>query len=188
MARVFTAAFLGRIAAYLFVAICAALGFGPPEWAAMILGTDPSLLARAGFLILAALTFAVVAGPHLVGLRRQTIPLKEAAQIAYETAERAGLIGVAYGLDQTPAERLLHSMDTLLVQNIRFYGQKPPSTRKVRIPKSELENLHPRAGSNELTDIIGRKVEYEDVSLSRLDFWWYRIAMRVNAIIGRWRR
>jgi hypothetical protein len=154
----------------------------------MILGADPTLLARTVFLTLAALTFAGLAGPYLIGLRRRTIPLKDAAEIAYYTAERAGLGGFAYGTNQTTSEKQLHLMDTLLVQNIRFYGRKPPFTRKVRIPKSELENLHPRADSNELTEVIGTKVEYGDVCLSRFDFWLYRIAMRVTAVIGRWRR
>jgi hypothetical protein len=65
MARIFTAAFLGKVAAALFIAVCIALGFGPTEWAAMILGTDPTLLARAGFLFLALLAAVGLLWPFI---------------------------------------------------------------------------------------------------------------------------
>jgi hypothetical protein len=106
------------------------------------------------------------------------LPLSDAAQIAYETAEEAGLAGVAYGADQTPAKKLVHFMDTLMAEDIRFFGKKPPSRRIAPIPKTELENLHPKLGSNELTDVVGTRVEYTDVSLSRFDFWRYLRRLR----------
>lgn len=61
--RVFWFAFIGKAVAALFLAICAALSFGPPEWAAMILGAEPSLYARIVFGLLALGTAAAVFCP-----------------------------------------------------------------------------------------------------------------------------
>src|SRR6266852_4092774 len=150
MARVFAGAFLGKITAALFVAICVALGFGPTEWAAMILGVEPSWIGRAVFVFLAVATIVSLLSPYW---RRPRLLISDAAQQAYETAETAGLAGIAYGTDQTPTERLRHMMNSLLAENIKFTGQRPPFTHTALIPKSELENLYPEAGSNNLMDV-----------------------------------
>jgi hypothetical protein len=44
-------------------------------------------------------------------------------------------------------ERLRHMMNSLLAEDIQFYGRRPPFTYSAPIPKSELENLYPEAGS-----------------------------------------
>lgn len=48
-------AFVGRLLATIFIAICLALGFGPDSWAKVILGIDPTLVARGAFVILGAI-------------------------------------------------------------------------------------------------------------------------------------
>jgi hypothetical protein len=45
--------------ATLFTAACAALGFGPKEWATLLIGIEPTVLMRAGFLLLGALAVGV---------------------------------------------------------------------------------------------------------------------------------
>jgi hypothetical protein len=174
--RAFVAAFSGKIAATLFIAVCIALGFGPTEWAAMLLGVEFQLIGRAIFVLLAMATLAGLLWPYW---RQPRLFINDAAQKAYETAESAGLSGVAYGTNQTPAERLRHIMNSLMTSDIiRFRGQRPPSTHSILIPKSELENLYPEAGSNDLTDVTGTKVEYINVTLDHLGFWRYLYRLR----------
>jgi hypothetical protein len=56
--KVFTAAFLGRVASAIFIAACVALGFGPTEWVAFIVGSDlVPWLARVVFVGLGAFVF-----------------------------------------------------------------------------------------------------------------------------------
>ena len=67
----FTSAFLGRLAAVLFTAICTALGFGPDKWAAFVISGLPFALtpgvARLGFLLLASATLASIMWIPVVG-------------------------------------------------------------------------------------------------------------------------
>lgn len=81
MAKVFVAAFAGKIVAAIFIAICIALGFGPKEWAAMILGVEPTLFARGGFLVLALIAAVVLAWPFVSPRFLKKLP---------EAVERAG--------------------------------------------------------------------------------------------------
>ncbi len=61
-------AFIGKLLAALLIAVCVALGVGPEEWAAFVLG-DLSyfrqILARIGFVSLAAVVFGSLIWPKL---------------------------------------------------------------------------------------------------------------------------
>ena len=65
---VFWQAFFGRAVATVFLAVCAALSFGPREWAAMLLGAEPTTLARVVFGLLAVGTAAYLLGPPILRL------------------------------------------------------------------------------------------------------------------------
>jgi hypothetical protein len=66
-ARALVGAFFGKLAAALFVVVCALLGFGPNEWAKFIVtGLPPWVTperAQTVFITLAAITFVVLSWP-----------------------------------------------------------------------------------------------------------------------------
>lgn len=65
MSKSMVGAIIGKIIATIFVAVCTVLGFGPKEWAVMILGIETVWLARLVFFALAAITLAILIGPPI---------------------------------------------------------------------------------------------------------------------------
>lgn len=61
--QIFTFAFLGKIAATLFILLCTALGFGPDSWIAFLLGPNVvPFIARILFLAAAGFVLGFVSG------------------------------------------------------------------------------------------------------------------------------
>jgi hypothetical protein len=67
------------------------------------------------------------------------VPLHRAATMAYEAAEKAGVLHLHVGSNELPEKRLWHFKLLLLVHDkTQLFGIKPPSTKSNPIPKSEL--------------------------------------------------
>lgn len=60
--KVFLQKFFAQIAGSIFIAVCTLLGFGPRDWAKMILGIDQVWLAGGIFIVLAVVTAASLWG------------------------------------------------------------------------------------------------------------------------------
>jgi hypothetical protein len=91
--------FVGKVLASLFIAICAAIGFGPDRWAAFVIGEMPIplLVARVLFLGLGAL--AII---YLVVSR---LPSTRISQISLHVGEAGRFLSIAdantYGVSRT---------------------------------------------------------------------------------------
>jgi hypothetical protein len=89
MIRAFIGTFLGKVAAGLFIALCAALGLGPDWWATTILAVHPVWCIRAALILLALITATAFFGPLVKRKFAERkvlgqIPLLEAARTVFD--------------------------------------------------------------------------------------------------------
>lgn len=105
-----------------------------------------------GSLILAVLyAFAVWGIPavrrHLTSACGQ-VPLHEAARLAYEAAEKAGVLHLTTSSTASPETKLAHFKLLFMVDDeTELFGIKPPSTISRPIPKTDFHHLHPADGA-----------------------------------------
>lgn len=115
-----------------------------------------------------------------VSVGQWRLPLCRAARTAFEAAENAGLDGLAYGADRSPAEKLVHFMTWIVAdERVRLHGRRPSSSVVRPILPAERPNLMPNAGGD-LTDDFGAVV-YVDVTVNRLDFMRFLRGLRTAA-------
>jgi hypothetical protein len=86
VAKIAVAAFLGKIVAAIFLAICTALGFGPTEWSQMIIGIEITTLGRVLFLVLALITALSLSLPWWHARPWRAISPTEASRLIYRKA------------------------------------------------------------------------------------------------------
>ena len=132
--RILTLAFLGRLLATTFVALCIALGFGPDKWAAALIGAQPPLIVwavRGGFLLLGAITFVCALWPTInrfwIGHHRPDMTIREAIDwIAYRSRwgwKRYGEWNwFNFVADRAPRELQKAAQDGLITIRQRPYG------------------------------------------------------------------
>jgi hypothetical protein len=126
--------------------------------------SGPIMFLCAGAAVWGFSPLFTAAWPHL-GIGK--LSLIEAAQIAWERAERDG-DSIASSMVSAD-EKLLHFMNYVIVSASAVYGRRPNSRQLIAIPENELNNLHPALGRNALTDDLGRTIFYEDIQVRRRD-------------------
>jgi hypothetical protein len=112
--RVFTLAFLGRVAGSLFVSFCVALGFGPDEWTRYLMSGLPAVIVitpgivRLVFLVLASLTLFALSWQTVI---QKTATLAATAAILVRSAVAAAIcvpfIAGLFTVDIAPIPPLL---------------------------------------------------------------------------------
>ena len=83
-------AFIGKLLAALFLALCGALGFGPGRWAEMLVGIEPTIYGRAVFIGLGALVALFTFWPRRIATEARvdtTSPLSLPPMTVTEIAE-----------------------------------------------------------------------------------------------------
>ena len=125
------------------------------------------LCGRCGLGFLAAIRNAPL------GFSRR-IPLHIAARRAYEAAEKAGILHLTTSETASPEDKLFHFKLLFMVDDeTELFGIKPPSTKSLRIPTSELQgrDFYPAGGdSSQLNHLIPKdRVAYTDVTEHRRD-------------------
>jgi hypothetical protein len=95
------------------------------------------------------------------------IPLDDAAQQAYETAEREGLLPLISTANPPSGPIMDHFKCALLVsENLQWFGVRPPSTQLLRIPAKVVRHLYPTdVKANSLSTVIGQKPVYTNVAI-----------------------
>jgi len=149
-------------------------------WAATVIGwwAVPFMVVCAAVGVWGFWSWIALAKPQR--LWRQRIPIHEAALIAYEAAERAGVVDMTTHPATAPEARLkfyiyvFYSDDEAIL-----YGAKPPSTRSLPIPRQEYmeSSLYPVDGESRLDYLSPRRVGYVNVTIRRRD---------LNRIIQEW--
>jgi hypothetical protein len=105
------------------------------------------------------------------------IPLHVAARLAYERAEKAGILDLITLSSDTPDSKL-NRFKMLLVTDdeTEVFGIEPPSKRSRLISKSELQDefgfgVYPVDGDvSQLDDVTGKRTRYVDVTIRRKDW------------------
>jgi hypothetical protein len=101
------------------------------------------------------------------------IAIQDAAQLAYENAEKNGWLDIVVGTSSDPEDRLTSFKYMMLVQAtegaVALIGVKPPSRQSYPIPKDELQYLHPAKGESALLFGTRPKAVYHSVVISRAD-------------------
>lgn len=98
------------------------------------------------------------------------IPIWEAARLAYEAAESAGVADLTTNPSSAPEVRqkfyvyVFFSDDQTIL-----YGVKPPSTKSHPIPRTELKGLRPIDGESRLDYISPQRIGYINVTIRRRD-------------------
>lgn len=109
---------------------------------------------------------------------RRHIPILEAARLAYEAAERAGVVDMTTHPTSPPEVRLKFYIYVFFADDeTTLYGAKPPSTKSLPIPRDEQKQLHPVDGENKLDYISPHRVGYVNVTIRRRD---------LNRIVREW--
>ena len=162
--RAFIGAWAGKIAAALFIAVCAALGFGPEKWATYVLsGLVEPLAARIGFIALGgAAVFCLIrfsssdarataAEPDVRHLRLPerpagSISLRDAARGAYEQIRGSDFAKEVEEIGRTPLEILRLMAQQFLGRGVVIGKRWPADTY-------ELLDGNKRKGWNILDDI-----------------------------------
>jgi hypothetical protein len=109
---------------------------------------------------------------------RNRVPLWEAARIAYEAAERAGVVDMTTHPGSAAEVRLKFYVYVFLADDKTvLYGAKPPSTSPRPIAREEYKQIHPVIGVDRLDYISPQKIGFENVTIKRKD---------LNRIIREW--
>jgi len=172
MGKAFAGAFLGKIVAALFVAVCVALGFGPDKWAAMMLGAEPGLLARALFLLLAALTLVTLLLPYRKSISfSRTVSLRDGAKILYRAMRGTDTGMLFHGPTSEPTDDdVLMWTATHILEKVPLEVKKPPFRDTWEpLDPSEQRQLVVCIGANGLRRFDHDEVLYPDVRMKRKD-------------------
>ncbi|HJT43217.1 MAG TPA: hypothetical protein VJ750_06905 [Rhizomicrobium sp.] len=101
------------------------------------------------------------------------LSLQEAAQIAYETAEKEGWHDAVSGETSDPLQRLEYFKHAMLVQaqhhTISLSGVKPPSRQSLPIPTERIAGLHPVPGESSVRYLSQSQIAYHTLTISRSD-------------------
>lgn len=101
------------------------------------------------------------------------IAIQEAAQIAFERAERERRLEVVVGDSSDPEDRLTSFKYMMLVEATKgvviLNGVKQPSRQSMPIPKKQLRDLYPGKGESTLRTTTPDKVAFERVTISGAD-------------------
>jgi hypothetical protein len=103
------------------------------------------------------------------------IPFHVAARHVYEAAEKAGILSLTSGSNESPDKRLNHFKLMFMIDDkIELFGVKPPSTKPTLIPKADLQgqDLYPVDGENSQIGHVlplDADVAYVDVTVARKD-------------------
>jgi hypothetical protein len=97
--------------------------------------------------------------------------IQDAAQEAYEAAERAGALDVMVSDRGSPSFKLETFKYVFMVDDeVILHGAKPPSTNPLPIPREKLQELHPVEASSQLNYTTPwNEVAYTNVTISRRD-------------------
>jgi hypothetical protein len=104
----------------------------------------------------------------------EMISLFEAATLAYEAAEEAGVLDLTTPTNASPENKLYHFKLLFMVDDqTDLFGVKPPSTKSRLIPKADLQghDLYPVEGESSQINLLipGDRVAYTNVVLRRKD-------------------
>jgi hypothetical protein len=99
----------------------------------------------------------------------RTIPLDDAARLAYEAAERAGTLDTLMSVASDPG--VTHFKYVFLtLDEVVLYGTRPPSTQVLPIPKEEVDRLFPtNIQPNSLSYLIDNIAIYTNVAVRKED-------------------
>lgn len=99
------------------------------------------------------------------------ILIEEAARIAYEAAEREGVLDLITSPQSPPEVRLNHFKYVFLSDDeVILHGVRPPSTQALPIVRSEDDvDLAPVAGESSLAQLTPYKILYVNVTISKND-------------------
>jgi hypothetical protein len=174
----FSAAFLGKLAGGLFLAVCAALGFGPEKWAAFVVnGLVSPHTAQIAFLALGFLTLILLLrpaptgtapGPTPLDLRHIQVPrrpegtlsLHDAAQGAYAQIQGTDFASEIEEMGRSPLEIMRLTAQQFLGRGV-VMGKRWPSE------EYELLDGEKRKGWNILDDINSLAYLYQRAPIIR---------------------
>lgn len=196
--RIFSLAFLGKLAAVLFVAVCSALGFGPDNWAQALMGLDQPvwlLAVRVALIVLAggviwmvflapAFALSVIICPwlfrpednDLMPIRRMIL-LKDAVGVANEkfrgrTPGQRKISAVMADLDWGSKRNPLRWFGTAIKGGgeIIAFGRRPPSMKMEIIPHFLWKHGHLLDDVNSIASSYAGEPQYVDIIIKRVDF------------------
>ena len=105
--------------------------------------------------------------------RRGEMLLQDAAQYAYESAERDGWLDQVVGISADPHLLLNQFKYMMKIQAgngiVILKGIRPPSTQYYAIPADTMRNLHPENGTSTLLSIQAGRPRYDSVTISKSD-------------------
>jgi hypothetical protein len=96
------------------------------------------------------------------------VPIDRAARLAFEAAERAGVVDLTSHPDTAPEERLRHYIYTFMVDDeTLLLGAKPPSMQLMPIPRDE--RFYPVVGKNQFDALTPQRIAYTNVKIRHRD-------------------
>jgi hypothetical protein len=168
-------ALLGKVAATIFIAICAFFGFGPDEWVRLVMpGPDTNLallVARIVFLVLGAAVLGLFLYQEVIGWLpwSKPIPLPEAAREAYDKMQGTLWRLAADKWHGNPSERL-DFFASYLAQHAQLLGCAPPSKMLLPIPAEELRSGTFRNGGDVFRKHLESTDTYVGMAIARSEF------------------
>ena len=100
------------------------------------------------------------------------VPMRRAAQIAYERCEGTRLGEFVARMFKSPDERLSYFYHAFGVRRVPMFARQPPSRRARPIPLDSHKSLVLMDGTNDLATITNQKrAVYTDTSIRRTDLW-----------------
>lgn len=161
---------LGLAGGCFFALVSLAMIAWTPQWWCAVVASGALFLWSGGDLAYRAIGTRTTTGRWRWPFPR-CLPLKDAAQLAYEAAERNGVVDLGSSPKSPPDVRLDHFAYVLIGDTEAvIYAAKPPSTRPRPRSHDEVKGLRPLREKNQL---IHRgtilSVAYTDVSVRRSD-------------------
>lgn len=196
--RIFLSSFFGKLVAVLFIAVCIGLGFGPDEWAKLLIGLESSiwlLIARASFIgVAVAMVWGVFFAPAVAASTiifpwqfrpedndlmpfRRMIAFTKAVAFANEifrgrTPGQQKISAVMADHEWGSKRDPLGWFGTAIKGGgeIIAFGRRPPSTKLEIIPHSLWEHGHLLDGANSIASSYAGEPQYVDITIKRVDF------------------
>ena len=174
--RIFILAFFGKLCAALFIALCIALGFGPTDWAVLVLGTEEPLwvwalrfvlIVGAGALFWFVFISRTKTSSNEPEPENEYIGMKEAATIAYEETRGTKAAEIAESVNRDDV--LGYYAHALFNGTTTLYGTHPPSQKLEEIPNEEYGRCRFEDDYSSLRRHSEQRNIYENVQIKRSD-------------------
>lgn len=106
---------------------------------------------------------------------KNRIPILEAAQIAFEYAEKIGIEDLVSSTATPSSDKLNYFLYAFVTDDrIRLFGERSPSRVSREIPDNVRSRLHPIPGTSNLrSDFASEGTHYDKVTITKRDLFKY---------------